>query len=286
MFVKYDIEKIKTFMTAFHNMTGLSISFWDNNINQLSYVPCEMNAFCSLVKSNPIGKKRCLNCDKKLILECKQKLLPVSAKCHAGLLDTAVPVVHNNQALGFFVFGQIKEFVHIDSDEEKMLCKINKELGFSYSEFLHAYAEIDYRELHVIQATANILFAATLNLVVCKAIGVEDNKLISEIHEYLEVNLHNTLSIPILCETFQISKNQLYSMWKKHYNITVGDYILQLRMEKAVSLLTNSEDKVCQICEKVGIPDYNYFSKLFKEYYGISPREYKKKFPFVLEKER
>ena len=78
-------------------------------------------------------------------------------------------------------------------------------------------------------------------------------------------------------------KNRLYSLWKKRFNVPIGDYILRLRMEKAKKLLTNDDDKINQVCIKVGIPDYNYFSKVFKSYYGLSPREYRKRFPLVLE---
>ena len=48
-------------------------------------------------------------------------------------------------------------------------------------------------------------------------------------------------------------------------------------MEKvACDLLRNTEDRVSDIATEVGIPDYNYFTKVFKKAMGVTPREYRK----------
>ncbi len=283
MVIKYDIEKIKTFLADFHNMTSLTISFWDADMNQLAFAPQEMQGFCSLIKSNPVGKKRCLICDKKLIMECKEKLMPITSKCHAGLIDTALPIVYKDQTLAFVLFGQAVDFEFSETEAEKILHLLHKNLSLPYSQLSDAFFALKRMEPYVIRSTANILSAATLQLLISKSICLSENELISRINEFLIANIHDTLSISILCEEFQISRNRLYSLWKKHFDITIGDYILRLRMEKAKNLLTNNDDKIYEICAKVGIPDYNYFSKLFKDYYGYSPREYKKRFPLILE---
>ena len=45
-------------------------------------------------------------------------------------------------------------------------------------------------------------------------------------------------------------------------------------MEKAKELLVENNFKLSVICEKVGFEDYNYFSRVFKKYCGISPKVY------------
>ena len=105
MVLKYDLEKIKAFLTDFHNMTGLTVSFWDAEMNQLAFMPPKMPAFCQLIKQVPSGKKACLTCDKRLIVECNRQLKPITAKCHAGLVDTAMPIMYQDKPLGFILFG-------------------------------------------------------------------------------------------------------------------------------------------------------------------------------------
>jgi two-component system response regulator YesN len=50
-------------------------------------------------------------------------------------------------------------------------------------------------------------------------------------------------------------------------------------LQQAKILLKNSEKAISEIAEAVGFNDYNYFSRIFKKYYGISPRDYRKQKP-------
>ena len=283
MVLKYDLQKIKEFLTDFHNMTGLTISFWDNQMNQLAFMPPQMPSFCRLIKSVPEGKKACLTCDKRLIAECNKNLKPITAKCHAGLVDTAMPILYKDKPLGFILFGQIQDQFASFEENEQLLLKLSQKLSIPYNDLSSAHTVLKQLNSEAIQSTANILYYATLQFLVNKTIDLKEHTLIDRICDYLVLNLQNPLSVSIICEEFKISKNRLYSLWKKHFDVTVGDYILHLRMEQAKSLLTNTDAKVHDICAQVGIPDYNYFSKLFKKHYGYSCREYRKQFPLILE---
>lgn len=282
MVLKYDFNKIKAFLTDFHNMTGLTVSFWDAQMNQLAFMPQEMPTFCKLIKNIPEGKKACLTCDKRLIAECNNQMKPISAKCHAGLMDTAMPIIYKEKTLGFILFGQVIDGSLSSEETKELLEQLSKKLSLSYNELQKAYTAMKKLEPKTIHSTANILYYATLQLLISKTIDLGDHTLINQIDEYLMSNLQNQLSISIICEEFKISKNRLYSLWKKHFELTIADYILHARLEKAKHLLVNTDLKVHHICTQVGIPDYNYFSKLFKKHYGYSCREYRKQFPLNL----
>ena len=264
-------------------MTGLTISFWDADMNQLAFMPQEMPAFCKLIKSIPEGKKACLTCDKKIIAECNEKKAPITAKCHAGLIDTAIPILYENHTFGFILFGQIKDYCLTDYGAEDLLHALSQKLSLPYEKLSAAYLSLKKLPPEVVHSTTNILRYATLQLLTSKTISLSDHTLINQINEYLLSNLHSPLSVSLICEEFGISKNRLYSLWKKSFDVTVGEYILNLRLEKAKNLLTNTDAKVHDICATIGISDYNYFSKLFKKHYGLSCREYKKQFPLILE---
>lgn len=282
MVLKYDLNKIKAFLTDFHNMTGLTVSFWDADMNQLAFMPPQMPVFCKLIKQVPKGKKACLTCDKQLIAECSRQMKPITAKCHAGLVDTAMPIIYKEKTLGFILFGQIKDGSLTLEETAHLLEEKSNELSLHYSDLKEAYTAMKQLQPEAIESTANILYYATLQLLISKTIDLGDHTLINQIDEYLASNLSNPLSVSIICEEFKISKNRLYSLWKKHFNITVADYILHLRLEKAKHLLADTDWKVHHICTQVGIPDYNYFSKLFKKHYGFSCREFRKQFPLNL----
>jgi AraC-like DNA-binding protein len=58
--------------------------------------------------------------------------------------------------------------------------------------------------------------------------------------------------------------------------MTLTDYINTKRLQRAVSLLRSSGNSIQEVAEQCGFLDMNYFSRLFKRYYGISPREFRK----------
>ena len=256
MIIQYNIDKIRDFLNDFYKITGLTISIWDSEMNQMAYQPARMADFCRLIKSSPLGKKRCLASDRQVCQQCSKERCSVTHKCHAGLTDTAVPLILDDTILGYIMFGQVrdKNFPEITTEDLKRL-------------------------------GANILSAAILSLYRDHFIHFTENELVSAIDDYIRKNLADPISIDAICLEFQIKRNRLYSLWNKWFGKTIGEHILELRMKEARNLLVNTDTKISSLCILTGIPDYNYFSKVFKKFYGLSPREYRKQYPVILEKE-
>jgi AraC-like DNA-binding protein len=74
-----------------------------------------------------------------------------------------------------------------------------------------------------------------------------------------------------------LSRNLLFKTVKKETGLTLGQYIQAKRLEQAQSLLKNNERSIAEIAELCGISDYNYFSRIFKKQFGITPRDYRLK---------
>ena len=53
------------------------------------------------------------------------------------------------------------------------------------------------------------------------------------------------------------------------------DFLKQMKMKRALQLIENKEYNISEIAYMVGFNDAHYFSKCFKQTYGISPTEYK-----------
>jgi two-component system response regulator YesN len=58
---------------------------------------------------------------------------------------------------------------------------------------------------------------------------------------------------------------------KRDYRLTVNQLVRSVRVERAEQLLQSGKQSISQIAETVGINDYNYFSKVFREETGIAP---------------
>ena len=104
------------------------------------------------------------------------------------------------------------------------------------------------------------------------------NLLVAQIQEYIEQNLHNSeISLSSIAKQFFVSPSYLCRLFKQETNQTVVEYITKERMECAAKLLRETDLKVYQIVERVGINDPNYFGTIFKKYTGLSMNEFRKK---------
>lgn len=77
-----------------------------------------------------------------------------------------------------------------------------------------------------------------------------------------------------LSEVFNLNEQHLCFLFRKYTNTTIGNYILNIRMQAAKHLLEEENLNISEVSESVGYNDAGYFSKCFKKYYGIAPKHY------------
>ena len=97
--------------------------------------------------------------------------------------------------------------------------------------------------------------------------------LIERVKEYLDLHIHEQISVTDLAEKFYISSHYLGNRFQKHVGMTIKQYHSKLRMERALSLIESSSLSLSQISEQLGFNTQQYFSNCFKAYFGVSPRE-------------
>jgi len=100
-------------------------------------------------------------------------------------------------------------------------------------------------------------------------------RIIEQILEFIEDNYAKEISLKDLSGFIYLTPNYLSNIFTKHMGQSFNDYISGYRMEKAKELLVSGNYKVYEIVQMVGYKNEDYFRKLFKEYTGHSPSDYK-----------
>ncbi|MBR9914396.1 MAG: helix-turn-helix transcriptional regulator [Algicola sp.] len=95
-------------------------------------------------------------------------------------------------------------------------------------------------------------------------------KAVDIIKEELDVRIN----VYSLAKRVGLNQNTLQNGFKKLFRTSVNEYIKNYRIERAKTLMENSDLNISEITYKIGINSRSYFSKLFKERYGISPSKY------------
>ncbi|MGP7819533.1 response regulator transcription factor [Niallia sp. 01092] len=99
--------------------------------------------------------------------------------------------------------------------------------------------------------------------------------IMSEIEKYLLENFHRDVKLQELSDYFYISREYISRKFKQEFQVNISDYLANVRIEKAKSLLKNSKLKIFEIANMVGYQDDKYFRKVFKKIVGLTPNEYR-----------
>jgi len=87
--------------------------------------------------------------------------------------------------------------------------------------------------------------------------------------------LHTELTVKSIADRIHMNPTYFCKYFKTQTGETVLDFITRLRLEQAKVLLENRSNKLQDICDKVGYKDVKYFSKLFKQWAGVTPSQYR-----------
>jgi two-component system response regulator YesN len=92
---------------------------------------------------------------------------------------------------------------------------------------------------------------------------------------YIEMNLHSPLPVSDIAEIVGLSRSHFSTLFKKLTGENVIQFIFNKRLERASQLLLTTDWKINEISEKIGVPDYKYFSKWFKKCTGQTPSDFR-----------
>lgn len=97
-----------------------------------------------------------------------------------------------------------------------------------------------------------------------------------KIKDYLDKNFTQKITLDDISDKFSINKFYLTRLFKEQFNVTINTYLLQLRITYAKRLLRFSDKSIEDIGIESGIGEAYYFSRVFKQVEGISPKDYRK----------
>ena len=94
----------------------------------------------------------------------------------------------------------------------------------------------------------------------------------------MEQNLENAdFDVPFFSREMALGRTNLFNKIKGITGQTPNDFIITVKMKKAMELLTNHPElNISDITYALGFSTPKYFSKCFKEQFGISPSSYRK----------
>lgn len=99
--------------------------------------------------------------------------------------------------------------------------------------------------------------------------------IVHQVKRIVARELGHDLSVKSIADRVYLHPVYLSKVFKAVTGESLGDYIIRIRMEKALYMLKHTNRRIYEITTELGYQNPQYFSKMFKKYYGMTPQEYR-----------
>ncbi len=272
MFNCEQLNTLSDLLGHLHRLTKINFSLYDTD-GQKIYSSCCPSAFCSHLQLEKSACARCFAGSKSLITEaCLSG--KVIRRCHAGLLEVAVPVTEHGRHVATVLFGEMLDASSLDQQWEKTrsLCFWNPDID-ALRPLFNELRVVTQDELDsCLQLIYACISNAQLEGMPLTSAVTDGERLLAYIDQYYAM----PLSLDTLCRALSIGKTKLCTVARQESGMSISHLIAERRVRAAQELLKNTDDPIQEIAERVGIPDYNYFSKVFKASCSMTPSDYRR----------
>ncbi len=100
---------------------------------------------------------------------------------------------------------------------------------------------------------------------------------VKELKEIIQDQIDTNISLTEISKSLDINPSYLSREFSKHFNnLSFGEYIRKLRIEKAIELIKTNNFSLTEVAYLTGFSDQSHFTRIFRQHTGKSPSFYKK----------
>jgi AraC-like DNA-binding protein len=202
----------------------------------------------------------------------KHKLNDPALKTLAVIVRGADTDRHDLAAQASGLWAISAGLAHNNEDDNELLKK-----GLIIYDALYSWAQYHRNEKHTQNPAEHLLIE-----VFEKFLNNQRSKKVpswaKELKEIIQDQIDTSITLKQLSKDLDINPAYLSREFSKYFdNLSFGDYIRKLRIEKAIEYLNNSTFSLTKIAYLTGFSDQSHFTRIFKKYMKASPSEYRRK---------
>lgn len=108
--------------------------------------------------------------------------------------------------------------------------------------------------------------------------GTQASRLILDVSNYINRHMSEQITVEAMSKEFFMSRSYLSKRFKAESNVTLTDFILTKKTDEAKHLLRYTKQSLTAISLHLGFSSPGHFSRVFRKYASVSPKEYRKKY--------
>ncbi len=238
------------------------------------------NPFCRMIMATPEGLHACRTATAERMALCRSNRRNHIFACHAGLVDTAVPLFLDDCYIGCLSAGQFltappseehfsevrQMTAHLNLDEARLREAYFHTPVFSPEKVDSLLELLGLIGEYVVKAESRLFFFESIN----------DRKPIRAARHYIECNYRKKLTVRRIAAAVGLSESHFGHRFTEVTGKAPVEYLNSYRIEKAVELLNTSDMPIGDIAQEVGFQSLPHFNRIFRQVTGKTPREMRK----------
>lgn len=248
------------------------------------------NDFCVYIKSDRSKYRDCLSMISQMSMKSARLKHTFFGMCHAGLYEYVTPILSRDLVLGTINLGF---FSYNQELTERQICRVcrssclleeDKAITLYRKSITPVSVPIE-KLLPSVELTAEYLsltyeqFQNISGIRARKRISNSEDTILSDACLYIRQHFTETVNICDTAHFCHCSESYLSKIFQRRIKMSFSAYVNKIRIEASKKFLEESTISIGDIAATVGFNDPNYYSRVFSQLTGMSPRKYKQTAP-------
>ena len=149
--------------------------------------------------------------------------------------------------------------------------------GLMIYDALYSWAKHLQKEKHTQNPVDNVFIDVYNKFIKQKSEQKKTPDWVKELRQIIQDQIDTNLNLTEISKSLDINPSYLSREFSKHFNnLSFGEYIRKLRIEKAIELMKQNQYTLTEIAYLTGFSDQSHFTRIFRQHTGKSPSVYKK----------
>lgn len=280
------LDKLKEQLFYYHNATDIPLELRDANGEVIQSFSGEFR-YCAMVQEACGDRSFCGRMHNEGASLSEELDDGYVFSCPAGLVHFVVPFKSTDGTNYYILAGPIA----IDYPDISVIDSLIKGYGLSMNIRQRLYAalnSIPIVEPARTQHLCKLLFSLVDNLSGASKPTADEMPeafneakvaipIVQKAVSYIDTHYHESLRLEHVAAYVGLNPSYFSTIFKRELKINFSNYLTQKRIEEACRLLLQSNHSLSDIAFEVGFENQSYFSQIFREHTGMTPKEYRKK---------
>lgn len=266
-------KEIQEIFDSFTSCFNIRINYFTPDIKELKVgLHKPVCSYCAFIQNKLKMRELCVMSDKTRGKEASEKKELINYTCHAGLEEAIHPVFFEETLLGFIVIGQFRNTDKISPHLIRACSKKDVDADELENAFLKVPQYTDKQTRNILN-----LFKILVKYIVSQQmIARKGNIVINSIIQIMEENINSQVTLSSVARAVGKSNSYISHLFKKYFDKSFSQMFIEMKLNKAEEFFRMMPDRtISEVAYTLGYNDPLYFSRIYKKYRKISPKEYR-----------